>query len=136
MSVVDALNCEVQRIRNLLAVRPRQVEPGCVVKMPFSVLFSGSALANQDRYLYGVVGPKIDYYQSTTASVYHVFFTLDGLSLCNELSPLLDHPLFDNDMIVVRFPDQNASLDDPNLDRLFCKENGKWYSRHGYHKSD
>jgi hypothetical protein len=136
MSVVDALNSEVQRIRNLLAVRPRQVESGCVVKMPFSVLFSGTALANQDRYLYGVVGPKIDYYQSTTASVFHVYFTLDGLALCNELSPLLDHHLFDNDMIVVRFPDQNASLDDPNLDRLFRKENGKWYSRHGYHKSN
>ena len=80
-------------------------------------------------------GPKIDYYQSTTASVYHVYFTLDDLSLCNELLPLFEHPLFDNDMIIVRFPDQNASLDDPNLDRLFRKENDKWYSRHGYHRS-
>ena len=97
--------------------------------------FSGTFLTNQELYLYGVVGPKVGYYQSTTASAYHVYFTLDGLSLCNELLTLLDHPLFDNDMIIVRFPDQNASLDDPNLDRLFRKENGKCYSRHGYHRS-
>ena len=97
-----------------------------MVKIPYSVSLIGTALANQERYLYGMMGPKIDYYQYKTVSVYHVYFTLDGLSLCNELSPLLDHPLFDNNMIIVRFPDQNASLDDPNLDRLFRKENGKW----------
>ena len=135
MSVINALNVEVQRIRSLLATRPSQVELGCVLKIPYSILFSGTPLANQERYLYGVVGPKIDYYQSTTASVYHVYFTLDGLTLCNELSPLLDHPLFDNDMIIVHFPDQNASLDDPNLDRLFRKENDRWYSRHGCHRT-
>ena len=118
MSVIHLLNMEVQRIRSLLATQPRQIETGYVVKMSYSVLFSGTDLANQERYLYGVVGPKIDYYQSTTASVYHVYFTLDGLSLCNELLPLLDHPLFDNDMIIVHFPDQNTSLDDPNLDRF------------------
>ena len=119
MSVIQSLNVEVQCIRSLLATRPRQVETCCVVKMSYSVLFSETDLANQERYLYGVVGPKIDYYQSTTVSVYHVYFTLDGLSLCNELLPLLDHSLFDNDMIIVRFPDQNASLDVSNLDRVF-----------------
>ena len=128
MSVINALNVEVQRIRSLLATRPRQVESGCVVKMPYSVMFSGTPLANQERYLYSVVGPKIDHYQSTTASVYRIYFTLDGLNLCNELSPLLDHPLFDNHVIIVRFPEQNTSLDDPNLDGLFLKENDKWYS--------
>ena len=125
MSLVHSFNMEVQRIRSLLATRPCQVETGCVVKMPYSVLFSGTDLANQERYLYGVVGPKIDYYQSTTVSVYHVYFTLDGLSLCNELLPLLDHPLFDNNIIIVRFSDQNTSLDNPYLDRLFRKENDK-----------
>ena len=136
MFIIESLNTEVQRIRSLLATCPPHVETGRVVKMSYSVLFSGTPLANQERYLYGVVGHKIDYYQSTTASVYHVYFTLDGLTLCNELSPLLGHPLFDNDMIIVRFPGQNASLDDPNLGRLFRKENGTWYSRHGYHRSN
>ena len=91
MSVIELLDIEVQRIRSLLATRPRHVETGCVVKMPYSVLFSETDFTNHDRHLYGVVGPKIDYYQSTTASVYHVYFTLDGLNLCNNLLPLLNY---------------------------------------------
>ena len=43
--------------------------------------------------------------------------------------------LFGNDMKLVLFPEQNASLDDPNLDRLFCKENDRWNPRHSYHRS-
>ena len=50
MSVIHSLSMEVQRIRSLLATRLRQVETGCVVKIPFSVLFSGADLANQERY--------------------------------------------------------------------------------------
>jgi hypothetical protein len=32
-------------------------------------------------------------------------------------------------MEIVRYPDQNASLDGPNLDLLFHKVDGKWTSR-------
>ena len=81
MPVNDSLTLQVQRIRKVLSCRIRHFKAGYIVEMTSSVLFSGTYLTNNGRRVYGVVGPKMGYYPSTTTSVYTIFFTLDGLEL-------------------------------------------------------
>ena len=54
------------------------------------------------------------------------------MKLPSNVLPLLHFPIHDSDMQVIRFPDQNTSLDDPHLDRRFHKVNGEWTSRNEF----
>ena len=58
-----------------------------------------------------------------------VVFSLDGITISKSLFPIFTVPVFENDMVILRFPEQNASIDDPNIDDFFHKLNGKWISR-------
>ena len=126
MSITNEPNNEANRICLLLARRSRHVEVGSVIKMLFSTLFSGTHLQDENQYLYSVVGTQYDYchFISASASAYQVNFTLDDFEIPSNILPLLNHPYFENDMIILRFPEQNASLDDPNIDRLCVEING------------
>ena len=118
-----------KRIRNELSSRSRPVESGCVVRIPLSSFIDHTQYTNITSYIYGVVGRSLDYCTATTARAYHVVFCLDNVDIPSANVPLLHLPIYDNEMEIVRYPDQNASLDDPNLDLLFHKVDGKWTSR-------
>ena len=120
---------KAESIRLLLQSRSRPVVTGCVFKIPFSFYYSGDILENNIEYLYGIVGSACDYCEVSTARGYDVSFCLDGVNIPNSLLPILYHPLYDNDMVILRYPEQPLSLDDHNIDRLFKKENGKWVIR-------
>ena len=48
-----------------------------------------------------------------------VEFYTTGLTIPYEMLPVLHFFAYDSDMIVVRFPEHYASIDDPNFDLFF-----------------
>ena len=120
---------EVKRIQSEVASRSRAVEPGCVIRIPFSCFSDELRGENSLNHIYGVVGREIDYYVLTTSRAYNVSFNMKDITIPSNVLPLLHFLVHDTDMQVVRFPDQNASLDDPHLDRFFHKVNDEWVSR-------
>ena len=90
-----------------------------------------SVISFQTRklHIYGIVGQQVAYCEVTTTKSYDVKFYTESLSIPYELRPLLRYPIVDSDMVISRFPKQNASIDDPNIDRYFYKTDGKWQIR-------
>ena len=125
----ERFRVKAEAICLLLQSRSRPVVSGCVFKIPFSLYYSGDILENNIEYLYGIVGSACDYCEVSTARELDVSFCLDGVNIPNRLLPILYQPVYDNDMLILRYPDQPLSLDDHNIDRLFKKENGKWVIR-------
>ena len=118
------------QIRNQLSSRQRPVEVGCVIKIPLSdFIRDDSNCTNESTHIYGVVRKYHSYCSLTTARAYLVVFCLRNVTIPPSTIPLLHVPIYENEMDVVRYPDQNASLDDPNLDLLFHKVNGNWIAR-------
>ena len=121
-----------QRVRNILSIVdaiPRRVTTGCVVKVPTSVIFGDTEPGRYPEFMYGVVGEERDYCYSTTAMAFQVHYCSGDIPVFPMIQLHLDYPVFENDMIIMRFPEQNASLDDYNIDRLFHKVNGAWKRR-------
>ena len=126
---MTTLNLEITRVRELLSSRSRHVEPGCVIKVPIEKLF-GSKFPNKEiTYIYGLVGQQVAYCDISTTRSYDVKFYTENMSIPYELRPLLHYPIVDSDMVIIRFPEQNVSIDDPNIDRYFYKTDGKWQIR-------
>ena len=127
--VNERIRRQANRIRHELSSRSRPVMPGCVIRIPFAS-FSDEITSNRGiEHIYGVVGREINYNAITTSRSYDVQFNLKYIQLPEDVLPLLHLPMHDNEMEIVRFPDQNASLDDPHLDVLFHKVEGEWKSR-------
>ena len=96
---------KAEEIRQLLQSRSRPVVSGCVFKIPFSFYYSGATLENNIEYLYGVIGSACDYCEVSTATGYDVSFCLDGVNIPNRLLPILYQPVYDNDILILRYPD-------------------------------
>ena len=126
---MTTMNLEIIRIGKLLSSRSRHVEPGCVINVPIAKLFGNNFPSNKTSSIYGIVGQQLAYCEVTTAKSYDVKFYTESLSISYELQPLLHYPIVYSDMITIRFPEQNASIDDPNIDRYFYKTDGKWQIR-------
>ena len=103
-------------IRSFLQSRSRQVEKGCIFKIPFSKFYSGHILKKNISHLYGIVGEQCDYCNISTATAYDVTYFLEGVDIPNGMLSILYQPLYDNEMIIVRFPEQSSCLDDPNVE--------------------
>ena len=115
---------EVGRIRELLSSRSRPVEPGCLIKIPVTKLFGNSFYDNGISSLYGIVGNQLTFCEIMKSKTFDVKFYTKDISIPYELKMLLHYPIVDSDMTIIRFPDQNASIDDPNVDNYFQKING------------
>ena len=123
--VADIKRCE-DHIRSQLMRVPRRVIPGCIVKVKTSVVFGvGNTLCECMPHLYSIVGMHLDICHSTTARGFQVDFNaphiIDGMSYVT-----INEPVFENDMCIIRFPEQYRSLDDENVDKLFKKIDGSW----------
>ena len=119
-----------KQIRDQLSTRNRPVEIRCVVKIPLSAFLRDNSKAkNESTHIYGVVHKYHSYCSLTTARAYLVIFCLGNVNIPPSTIPLLHTPIYENEMVIVRYPDESASLDDPNLDLLFHKVNGNWISR-------
>ena len=126
----DRIVALAKQIRTQLLCRERPVEPGCVIKIPLSSFIRDCCNScNRSTHIYGVVGQYHSFCRLTTARSYIVVFCLDNVNIPPNTIPLLHQPIYENEMTVVRYPDQTASLDDPNLDLLFHKVDGNWMSR-------
>ena len=66
MSFDNDLNREVRKIRSILAPKPRQVEFSSLAKIQFWLFFGGTDFDQVDDYVYGIVGQRYVYYDSTT----------------------------------------------------------------------
>ena len=128
-NVNERIRRQADRIRHELSSRSRPVIPDCVIRIPFASFSDQITSSRSIEHIYGVVGREIDYNAITTSRSYHVQFNLKYIQLPDDVLPLLHLPVHDNEMEIVRFPDQNASLDDPHLDVLFHKVEGEWKSR-------
>ena len=120
---------QYQLIRSQLQKRPRQVEPGCLVKVALSDIIGPTNVQGGCLYIYGIVGTQRDICQLSDAKAYDVLFSLDGVQISRSLLPIFTIPVYENEMVILRFPDQNASLDDPNIDEYFHRVDGRWKSR-------
>ena len=107
----------------------RAVEPGCVIRIPFSCFSDELRGENSLNHIYGIVSREIDYCALTTSRAYNVSFNMKDITIPSNVLHLLHFPVHESDMQVVRFPDHNTSLANPHLDRLFHKVNGEWVSR-------
>ena len=102
---MTTLNLEIIRVRKLLSSRSRHVEPGCVIKVYISKLFSNNLPNNETSSIYDIVGQQLAYCEVTTAKSYDVKFYTESLSIPYELQSLLQYPIVDSDMIIIRFPE-------------------------------
>ena len=129
----DPIEVHVKRvsndIREFLSHRQRQVEPGCLIKVRLANMICEKNIGDGNRYMYGIVGKQRYHCSISDSRAYDVIFSLDGISISKSLFPIFTVPVFENDMVILRFPEQNASIDDPNIDDFFHKLNGKWISR-------
>ena len=116
-------------IREILSHRQRQVETGCLIKVDLANMIGENNVGDGNRFMYGIVGKKRYYCEISDSRAYDVTFSLDGITISRSLFPIFTVPVFENDMVILRFPEQNASIDDPNIDDFFHKLNGKWISR-------
>ena len=126
MNIVADIERREGHIRSQLMRLPRRVIPGCIVKVKTSVVFGiGNTLCNYMPNLYVIVGMKLDICHSTTARGFQVDFNaphiMDGMPYVT-----INEPVFENDMCIMRFPEQYLSLDDENIDKLFKKIDGSW----------
>ena len=126
MTTIHRNDKNFQQIRELLSSRPRPVETGCVVKISLTKLFGRSYVNPTSTSIYGIVGNRLDYCHFTTAASYDVKFYTQDIKIPFDMLPILHYPFVENDMTIVRYPEQNASIDDPNIDRFFEKSNGIW----------
>ena len=131
--MTNSIKLHVQRISNeikeSLSSRPRQVEPGCLIKVPLVRIIGEANASGGNFFVYGVVGQKRYHCKLSESRAYDVIFSLDGVAISRTMFPVFTVPVFENDMQILRFPDQNASIDDPNVDDFFHKVDGKWISR-------
>ena len=109
---------EFARIRNQLSLRSRHVEIGCVIKVSYFYLFRDAAFHGKVNNLYGIVGNQCDFCKASSAGAYDVEF-FEDVKISSHLVPILSFPVFENDMHVIRFPEQCSSLDDPLIDQYF-----------------
>ena len=65
---------QYQLIRSQLQKRPRQVEPGCLVKVALSDIIGPTNVQGGCLYIYGIVGTQKDIYQLSDAKAYDVLF--------------------------------------------------------------
>ena len=126
MNIVADIERREGHIRSQLMRLPRRVIPGCIVKVKTSVVFGiGSTLCEYMPNLYGIVGMQLDICHSTTARGFQVDFNaphiMEGMPYVT-----INEPVFENDMCIMRFPEQYVSLDDVNIDKLFKKIDGSW----------
>ncbi len=126
MTTINRDDKNFQQIRKILSPRHRPVETGCIVKISLAKLFGTSYVNPASTSIYGIVGKKLDYCHFTTAASYDVTFYTQAIVIPYELLPILHHPIVENDMIIVRYQEQNMSINDPNIDRFFEKSNGIW----------
>ena len=116
-------------IRALISQIPRRVEFGCIIKIETRKMFGPDCnISLVVPYLYGIVYNVIDYCHSTTASGYQVDFAMEHIRIPYNVW-VLTQPVYENDMIILRFPDVHVSIDDANVDKLFQKVLGRWYKR-------
>ena len=128
-NVYELIHCQAKRIHQELSSKSRPVIPGCVIQIPFES-FSDRITSSRDiNHMYGVVGHEVDYCTITTSRSYHVKFNLKYDKIPSKVLPLLQLPVHDSEIQIVRFLDQNASIDDPHLDFLFHKIEGEWKPR-------
>ena len=113
MSNATNTDIAVSRTRIESLSRSHPVEQGCIIKVPLTKLWN---MKNNTSSVYGIVGCHLDYYQITTVKTSDVELYTNGLSITCQLLPLPHLPIYDSDMVIVRFPKQNASLNDPNID--------------------
>ena len=123
---------EVGRIREVLSSRSRPVETGCLVKIPVTKLFGNTFHHNGSSSLYGIVGNQLTFCEITNSKTFDVKFYTKNISIPYELKVLLHYPIVDSDMTIIRFPEQNASIDDPNIDNFFHRIDGEWQIRQTY----
>ena len=125
-------NDVAQRERNIRAIisqQPRRVVPGCLIKIETQKMFgAGSDITLHCPYLYGIVGLVIDYCHSTTAIGYQVDFAVHYITIPYNVWALTQ-PIFENDMILLGFPNESLSVDDALIGELFFMQYGIWYKK-------
>ena len=126
MTTIHSNDKHFQQIREILSFRPRPVETGCIVKISVTKLFGMSYVNPKSTSIYGIVGKKLDYCHYTTAASYDVKFYTQAIEIPYEMLPILHNQIAETNMTIVRFSEQSASIDDPNIDRFFEKSNGIW----------
>ena len=124
MNIVADIERREDHIRSQLMQVPRRVIPCCIIKVKTSVVFGlGSTLCAYMPNLYGIVGMQLDICHSTTARGFQVDFNaphiMDGMPYVT-----INEPVFENDMCIMRFPEQYLSLDDENIDKISKKIDG------------
>ena len=125
----DNLERQTREIRSLLDKRQRQIVPGCLIKVSLSQFFGEDNVQCNSVYIYGIVGTQRAVCDFSEARAYDVLFSLDGVNIDRDMFHIFTIPIYENEMEILRFPEQNASLDDPNIDRYFHRIDGKWISR-------
>ena len=83
--------------------------------------------------MYGIVGRKVGYCEETTASAYTIDYKVDRDRVDAKLSMAVQCPVYENDITLLRYPQENASIDDRNIDRLFVHRGDKWDKREEDH---
>ena len=131
MSLLTSRHIQQQSalIRHILRSRSRPVQEGCLIKIPLQTIFGPELFSDPLQHIYGVVGNIIYQCPYSSARSFNVTFCLDGIDLSSRFFHVLTMPVFENQMYILRFPEQNASLDDTNIDDLFHRVDGKWTSR-------
>ena len=54
-------------IRHILSSRSRQVQPGCIIKIPLQTIFGEELFSDPLKYIYGVVGEVLYREERSTA---------------------------------------------------------------------
>ena len=128
-NIREHLQHQSEQIRSQLNSRPRQVEPGCLIKVSLCNYIGKTNITDDSVYIYDIVGKLRGTCDSSNARAYDVLFSLDGVQISRHLYSIFTIPVYENDMEILRSPEQNASIDGPNIDRYFQRVDGKWISR-------
>ena len=71
----------------------------------------------------------MDYSHSTDKYTYQAIFSLYERQCPSDVIFLLDEPHFENEITIVRFPEEGLSIDDPEDEMLFYETGNKWRVR-------
>ena len=129
MSTNDDVAQRENNIRAQISQIPRRVESGCIIKIETRKMFGPDCnISLLVPYLYGIVYNVIDYCHSTTAIGYQVDFAMEHIRIPYNVW-VLTQPVYENDMIILRFLDVHVYINDANVNKIFQKVSGRWYKK-------
>ena len=122
--LIDAM--EARRIIALLNSQVRRAEGGCIVQiLKKHILEDESCTRMRSDWIYGIISNEEDICPITGSVAYQVNWAYAHLPYGNSCLAFVA-PVWEHDLDVLKFPEDDNNEDDYELRRLFIKHNGEW----------